>query len=996
MQQSDAELIHQVLHGNQDAFGPLIRKYQKGVHALVWRKIGDFHIAQEITQDAFLKAYQKLGTLKNHNQFPGWLYVIAANLCADWFRKTSLPEQSLEITDPNEVTQVSYSRYMAEQQATNADEARREVVKKLLQKLPESERTVMTLYYLGEMTINAISEFIGVSPNTVKSRLSRARNRLKKEEYMIRQNLGSFQLPTQFTENIMREVSRIIPTVPAGNKPMMPWVASAASAILIFLLMGIGTQYLARFQKPYNLNATSERTVEIIEALFVLDTPAKPDLRNQTGSSIVSGKSPGAGQRPDAQLFAALPVDEVEVSTLEPQWVQTKGPEGGHVNTLYVASNGNLYAGAGVDLYRVADNGQAWNLINSNAPFKGSWQLTEEGDTLYVVSDTEMLASADRGETWNSLGARPEGQLIGIVITDEAFYLGLVDGVFRSVDGGKSWTFLNEGLADRKVRAFTAVGNTLFVGTDSGLYRLDSDGWKQLPVSGETVNIRALASSEHRLYVIVGEEIKNQVTSQLMSMLTTRKASLSLYRSTDLGDSWQSIEPEKILPVKTSGFTFGTSDTRTEPTSKIKMVARQESLLILDSGRSYYSSDAGETWVVLHSSFSDMDKPPVVVMIDENTFYRSGRYGVHRSTDTGKTWQQFNTGLVNTSIGHLVAVRDILYADIGGALFSSSNGGEAWLPVPGARGNIWNLHEDDGALYARGAEGMIPRLFRLSVEENELIPVPGMPDIGGDGFDERFTEEINLALLDTLQDEGKESIEEGKNLNLEHFDADKFNEAYSKIMEKTMADSLQMLIGSFAVSDETYYMESRRKLFRWKPGATEWYDTGLMDEGESTYAFNEFNDIAAVGFKIAVSGSTVYVGKRDGHLFRSFDGGDTWKDVTADLPFAISDFNVIAFAESTVYIATDQGVAYSSDGKQWQTATDVEGTPVVVEQLAVDGTTVCGATAQRVYQLRENSNTWKQIGPDVSRSVTSLTIDGDTLYVGTLGRGVLRFILDEM
>ena len=996
MQQNDTELIHQVLRGNQDAFGPLIKKYQKGVHALVWRKIGDFHIAQEITQDAFLKAYQKLGTLKNHNQFPGWLYVIAANLCADWFRKTSLPEQSLEITDPNEVTQVSYSRYMAEQQATDADEARREVVKKLLQKLPESERTVMTLYYLGEMTIKTISEFIGVSPNTVKSRLSRARNRLKKEEHMIRQNLGSFQLPTQFTENIMREVPRIIPTVPAGNKPMMPWVASAASAILIFLLMGIGTQYLARFQKPYNLNATSERTVEIIEALFVLDTPAKPDLRNQTGSSIVSGKSPGAGQRPDAQLFAALPVDEVEVSTLEPQWVQTKGPEGGHVNTLYVASNGNLYAGAGVDLYRVADDGQAWNLINSNAPFKGSWQLTEEGDTLYVVSDTEMLASADRGETWNSLGARPEGQLIGIVITDEAFYLGLVDGVFRSVDGGKSWTFLNEGLADRKVRAFTAVGNTLFVGTDSGLYCLDSDGWKQLPVSGETVNIRALASSEHRLYVIVGEEIKNQVTSQLMSMLTTRKASLSLYRSTDLGDSWQSIEPEKILPVKTSGFTFRTSDTRTEPTSKIKMVARQESLLILDSGRSYYSSDAGETWVVLHSSFSDMDKPPVVVMIDENTFYRSGQYGVHRSTDTGKTWQQFNTGLVNTSIGHLVAVRDILYADIGGALFSSSNGGEAWLPVPGARGNIWNLHEDDGALYARGAEGMIPRLFRLSVEENELIPVPGMPDIGGDGFDERFTEEINLALLDTLQDEGKESIEEGKNLNLEHFDADKFNEAYSKIMEKTMADSLQMLIGSFAVSDETYYMESRRKLFRWKPGATEWYDTGLMDEGESTYAFNEFNDIAAVGFKIAVSGSTVYVGKRDGHLFRSFDGGDTWKDVTADLPFAISDFNVIAFAESTVYIATDQGVAYSSDGKQWQTATDVEGTPVVVERLAVDGTTVCGATAQRVYQLRENSNTWKQIGPDVSRSVTSLTIDGDTLYVGTLGRGVLRFILDEM
>ena len=62
MKQKDAELIQQILDGDQDAFTPLVNKYQKGVHALAWRKVGDFHIAQEITQDAFLKAYQKLGT----------------------------------------------------------------------------------------------------------------------------------------------------------------------------------------------------------------------------------------------------------------------------------------------------------------------------------------------------------------------------------------------------------------------------------------------------------------------------------------------------------------------------------------------------------------------------------------------------------------------------------------------------------------------------------------------------------------------------------------------------------------------------------------------------------------------------------------------------------------------------------------------------------------------------------------------------------------------
>ena len=76
--------------------------------------------------------------------------------------------ESLDAGDANEVDKVSYSQYVAEKQATEADETRREVVKKLLQKLPESERTVMTLHYLGEMTIKAISEFLGVSPNTVK------------------------------------------------------------------------------------------------------------------------------------------------------------------------------------------------------------------------------------------------------------------------------------------------------------------------------------------------------------------------------------------------------------------------------------------------------------------------------------------------------------------------------------------------------------------------------------------------------------------------------------------------------------------------------------------------------------------------------------------------------------------------------------------------------------------------------------------------------------
>ncbi len=210
MQNNDSELIQRTLDGDQNAFTILVEKYQKGVHALAWRKIGDFHIAQEITQDAFLRAYKRLRTLKDYSSFIGWVYVIASNLCTEWHRKKKYPIQSLETTDVAEIDQVSHSQYIAEKRDTETVEIHREVVQNLLKKLPESERTVVSLHYLGEMTCETISKMLGVSPNTIKSRLNRARNRLKKEEAIIRENLSSFQLPTQLTENIMKEISRII------------------------------------------------------------------------------------------------------------------------------------------------------------------------------------------------------------------------------------------------------------------------------------------------------------------------------------------------------------------------------------------------------------------------------------------------------------------------------------------------------------------------------------------------------------------------------------------------------------------------------------------------------------------------------------------------------------------------------------------------------------------------------------------------------------------
>ena len=303
MKNDDAKLIQRVLEGDDNAFSVLVRKYQKQVHALAWRKIGDFHIAEEITQDTFLKAYKRLPTLKKPQRFVSWLYVIAANCCSSWLRKKRLwtqPLEQVEETDNEQQQKATYSGYVIEENERTAVAAQRDVVKKLLAKLQESERTVITLHYFGEMSCTEIGAFLGVSANTIKSRLRRAQLRLRKEEPMIREALDNFQITPNLTENVMREIARIKPAAPSSGKPFIPWAIATSTIAVVLLMLGIGNhQYLGRFQKPYSFDATSEMTIELIEAPIVLNLASKTDKQIQLGNPDALNKNRTAERKPN-------------------------------------------------------------------------------------------------------------------------------------------------------------------------------------------------------------------------------------------------------------------------------------------------------------------------------------------------------------------------------------------------------------------------------------------------------------------------------------------------------------------------------------------------------------------------------------------------------------------------------------------------------------------------------------------------------------------------
>ena len=238
--EDDAQLVHAILSGDDSAFSILVEKYEKSVHAFVWQKIDDFHYAEDLTQETFLRAYQNLSTLKNPSQFSGWLYVIANRICLNWLReqKPAKHLQSLEDTPMEEVVKSDYEHYVWEQREAEATEHRFQIVKKLLEKLPEGERTAMVLHYLGEMTAKEIGEFLGVSPQVIWTRLSRARKRLQdEEELLIQEVLGGVQIPESLKQNIMRKIVDMTPTPSPKMEPFLPRVALGTALVAALLLI---------------------------------------------------------------------------------------------------------------------------------------------------------------------------------------------------------------------------------------------------------------------------------------------------------------------------------------------------------------------------------------------------------------------------------------------------------------------------------------------------------------------------------------------------------------------------------------------------------------------------------------------------------------------------------------------------------------------------------------------------------------------------------------
>ena len=495
--EDDVQLIYRILSGDAAAFRVLVEKHQKSVHALVWRKIGDFHYAEEITQDTFLRAYKKLSTLKDPNQFTGWLYVIANRLCIDWLRKQKFTMQSLEDTPVAEIDKTAYAHYISEQRQTETAENQREIVKKLLAKLPESERTVVTLYYLGEMTTKEIGKFLGVSVDTIKTRLRRGRKRLQEQqvESFVSETLGTIQFPAHITDRIMQQVADMGPIQPPVGKPLLPWIVFGTVVVLVMSMLGVSNQYLVRFQKPYSFEAESEPTIEIIDAFIVLDIAAKPSLRNQGGRADASQESRGIDTQV-SHTTSASPTSGDTVTfvrtaelKIEQTLTQADGLASDTVLTAFEDSHGTMWFGTTDGLTRydgknfqtfTTEDGLAQNTIGL---------IFEDQRGMLWFADGVLSSFLERGKpidlSWmetplSELDIAPHNE------TSEGMTRRIpLKGVSR-YDGEKFRVFTTaDGLAGDTVKdIFEDETGTLWFATGFGVSHYDGETFNTITVNG--------------------------------------------------------------------------------------------------------------------------------------------------------------------------------------------------------------------------------------------------------------------------------------------------------------------------------------------------------------------------------------------------------------------------------------------------------------------------------------------------------------------------------
>jgi RNA polymerase sigma-70 factor, ECF subfamily len=168
----EQQVIKQILAGNTDQYGILLERYQPGLVRHCFAMVHDPDVANDMAQEAGIKAYLQLGRYRSAYRFSTWLYKIATNCCLDYLKQ----RHHLSLGDILETPSPAATPH---DQVEASDEARH--LHAAISRLPLNYQTVISLYYWHDQSYEDIAIIMNIPLNTVRTWLRRAKDRLQEE-----------------------------------------------------------------------------------------------------------------------------------------------------------------------------------------------------------------------------------------------------------------------------------------------------------------------------------------------------------------------------------------------------------------------------------------------------------------------------------------------------------------------------------------------------------------------------------------------------------------------------------------------------------------------------------------------------------------------------------------------------------------------------------------------------------------------------------------------
>jgi photosystem II stability/assembly factor-like uncharacterized protein len=564
------------------------------------------------------------------------------------------------------------------------------------------------------------------------------------------------------------------------------------------------------------------------------------------------------------------------------------------------------------------------------------------------------------------------------------------DGVFRSMDGGMSWTPVNSGIPVtnggwRSVSALAAHDNVFFAGSgESGVLRSTDNGSSWTPANSgitRTDEVQALLASDRGIYTVVEGRFFRSIddgqhwtraggdfTGSLGLIILAKGNSLFLgTRRQWWGDQLQ----HGIWLSTNNGETWTPIDSGLPNMSVFALAADDGAVFASTDSGVFRSTDNGASWTAVNSgitgtSIYDQYFP---LLRSGTSLFAATDSGVFHSTNQGESWTKINSGLSQFGNISLAASNDTLFAGtISGGIFRSTDNGSNWDPInSGVRSTklIRTLSVAGGILLAGWGSGIFTSADS-GLHWNDIAS--GFAN-DPEALYHSFYLTQGGAVIEITQ--YKSSVPEGYSLSTTG------GASWTRV-ESGLTDYAH----SFASLPNGYFIGTQKGVIRSTDSGRTWSGPDSSIAGNPVYSLTEK--------------SGTIVGGSDGGVFVSSDSGKTWEKTSFGLMSA--HVEALATCGDALFAGSSYGGVFRSDdnGDTWKAANTGLANTSVFSLISHDSTLFAGTYGSGVFMSNDNGITWKPFNTGIPEMrVYSLAVSGGELFAGTENYGIWQRPLSD-